>query len=418
MLYRCIMLLVLLVLPVLPATALAQSSPQLHWERYDNIVEIRADGRVQVQEQQELVVDSGPARGMTRTFETGNQGAISNIQVFEDGQLLTRRGDTSIRDAGTYAGADDGNQATIRVNFRDPSADRHSITIQYVINRTLVANSGRATFGWNFFWGDSSAPEIRNGSVRIRFPGAVSTTQLQASASGVPVRQSSTSNSVYWELTQPIKGRDMSVNASFPQSLLAQTAQFRGAGTTRPAVPNNPRNPTTNPVPGAAVGLGIGGAVFCLFILFFLFIAFMIIRASARAMRGGYSGPRYDQSGPFGGPYGQYGPRRRRRYGGWGGGFFPPVIITPPHQHHGPYDNNSSPLDNTPFDGGTGGGSSSWGDSGGGSSSWGDSGGGHSFWGDSGGGSSSWGGGGDSGGGWGGGGDSGGGGGSGGGSFD
>lgn len=409
MLYR---LMILLALLALPATALAQSSPQVHWERYDNIVDIRADGSVQVQEQQELVVDRGPARGMTRTFETGNAGAVTNIQVFEDGQLLNRRGDTSIRDAGTYAGGDDGNQATIRVNFRDPSAERHTITIQYVINRTLVAGSDRATFDWNFFWGDTNAPEIRSGSVRIRFPGPVGTTQLDAEASGVPVRQSSTSDSVYWELTQGIQGRDLGVSASFPRTLLAQTAQFRSSGTTRPVVPNNPSNPATNPVPGAAVGLGIGGIVFCLFILFFLFIAFMIIRASARAMRrGGSSGPTYDQGGPFGSPYGPYGPRRRRRYGGWGGGFFPPIIITPPHQpHHGPYDNNPSPLDNTPFDGGMGGGSSSWGDSGGGSSSWGDSGGGSSSWGDMGGGGGGWGGGGDSGGG--------GGGGSGGGSFD
>ncbi|HEY0605871.1 MAG TPA: DUF2207 domain-containing protein [Herpetosiphonaceae bacterium] len=417
MLYR---LMIVLVLLALPATALAQSSPQLHWERYDNIVEIRADGSVQVREQQELVVDSGPARGMTRTFETGNSGAISNIQVFEDGQLLTRRGDTSIRDAGTYAGGDDGSQATIRVNFRDPSADRHSITIQYVINRTLVAGSDRATFDWNFFWGDASAPEIRSGSVRISFPGSVGSTQLDADASGVSVRQSSTSNSVYWELTQPIQGRQLGVSVAFPRTLLAQNAQFRSAGTTRPAVPNTPSNPTTNPVPGAAVGLGIGGVMLCLFVAFFLFIAFMIIRAAARSQRRNFGGPMpgYDQGDPFGSPYG---PRRRRRYGGWGGGFFPPIIITPPHQpHHGPYDNNPSPFDNTPFDGGMGGGSSSWGDSGGGSSSWGDSGGGSSSWGDSGGGSSSWGDMGGGGGGWGGGGDSGGGGGggSGGGSFD
>ena len=413
MLYRLCIVFVLL---ALPATALAQSSPQLHWERYDNIVEIRADGSVQVQEQQELVVDSGPARGMTRTFETGSAGAISNIQVFENGQLLTRRGDTSTRDAGTYAGGDNGDQAQIRVNFRDPSADSHSITIQYVINRTLVATNDRATFDWNFFWNDSAAPEIRSGSVRIRFPGSVGTTQLDANASGVPVRQSSTSNSVTWELSQPIKGRDLGVTAAFPRSLLAQTAQFRSAGTSRPTVPNNPSTGTTDPVPGAAVGLGIGGMVFCLFILFFLFIAFMIIRASARSMRRSFGGQTpYDQGDPFG----TYGPRRRRRYGGWGGGFFPPVIITPPHQHHGPYDNGPSPFDNTPFGGDSGGGSSSWGDSGGGSSSWGDSGGGSSSWGDSGGGGSSWGDMGGGGGGWGGGGgDSGGGGGSGGGSFD
>jgi hypothetical protein len=424
MLYRFAMLLALL---LLPATALAQNAPQLHWERYDNIAEIRTDGSVQIQEQQSLVVDRGPARGMTRVFETGALGAISEIQVFEDGQPLARRGSLDNRDPGTYAGADDGRQARIRVNFRDPSADRHAITIRYVVKRTLVADNARATFNWNFFWNNPDAPEIRDGSVVLRFPGTVSAGDLRLNVSGVPVRQSSSSNSVRWELTQRIQGRELDLTAAFPRTLLAQNAQFRSSGSV--GAPNTDAPGVPTPGPAAAVGLGIGGIVFCLFIFLFLFIAFSIIRASMRFQRSRRypgSAPGYGQ-GSFGGPFGfpsQRGWRRRRRSDDWDGGFgFPPIIIAPPTQPHSPFDNNNTPFDNTPFDNtpfdsGSGGGSSSWGDSGGGSSSWGDSGGGSSSWGDSGGGSSSWGdmsGGGSSS--WGGG-DSGGGGGSGGGSFD
>ncbi|HEX6287991.1 MAG TPA: DUF2207 domain-containing protein [Herpetosiphonaceae bacterium] len=420
--YRWLLVWMLL---VLPATALAQTAPQLHWQQYDNIVEIQQDGNVQIREQQVLVVDRGPARGMNRTFETGNFGRVTNIRVSEDGQLYQRRDG---RDPGTYSGSDDGSQANIRVNFRDPDAQRHTITIQYTISRSLVADNNQAVFDWNFFWSGSSAPEIRNGSVVLRFPGTVGANQLKVDTSGVPVRQTSTSDSVRWELTQPIQGQQLGVQAAFPRALLTSSAQFRSAESPRqpPAsVPSNGVPSNGVPAPGVTTGLGIGGAVFCLFMLLFLFIAFSIIRASVRSRRvHGYptTQPTYDQD-PFGTPYTRRGWRRGRRYGGWGGGFgVPPIIIMPPsqpHDHHSP-----SPFDNTPFDSGSGGGGSSWGDSSGGGSSWGDSSGGGSSWGSSSGGGSSWG---DMGGGgssWGGGGDSGGGGGgdssggSGGGSFD
>ncbi len=380
--YRWCVLLILLVFPI---TALAQTSPQLHWEQYDNTVEIQVDGSVQVQEQQVLVVDRGPARGMTRTFATGNAGRVSNIRAYEDGQLLQRRDG---RDAGTYSGTDDGDQATIRVNFRDPNADRHTITIQYTIKQTLIAANDQAILSWRFFVQGSGMPEIRSGSVVLRFPDTVNTSRLNLKTSGVPVRQSSTSTSVRWELTQPIQGQELAVQAAFPRTLLGASAQFRQSQSQSAPAPNAPSNQA--PAPGGAVGSGISDVVFCLFILLFLLIVFTIIRASARARRmHGYPTvpPVYDQS--LGTPYNRRGWRRRRHGGGWGGGFgFPPVIITPPIT---PPQEYRSPLDNTPFDSGSGGGSSSWGDSGGGSSSWGDSGGGSSSWGDSGGGGSSWG---------------------------
>jgi hypothetical protein len=411
---------VLLVLLALPATALAQNTPQLHWEQYDNLAEIQPDGSVQVQEQQVVVVDRGPLRGMNRTFETGEYGQIANIRVLEDGQPYRRQDG---RDPGTYSGTDDGQKATIRVNFRDQNASRHSFTIQYTIRRTLTDNNDRAGFAWNFFWSQTDAPRINSGSVVLRFPATVSSAQLRVDTRGVPVRQSSTSNSVRWELTQPIQGQQLAVAAVFPRALLAQTAQFRSS--TGAPVPNrNVPQPAQGVPPAVATGSGIGSFMFCLIALLFVFIAFSMMRASARGRRAqGYpSTPTSYGPGPFDTPYNRRG-WRGRRYGGWGGGFgFPPIIIAPPsrpHDYHPTPDNN-----NTPFDSGSGGGSSSWGDSGGGSSSWGDSGGGSSSWGDSGGGSSSWsdmGGGssswGDSGGSsWGGGGDSGGG--SGGGSFD
>ena len=402
----------LLVLLALPAPVLAQNAPQLRWEQYDNLAEIQADGSVQVQEQQVLVVERGPVRGMNRSFETGQYGQIANIRVLEDGQPYQRRDG---RDPGTYSGTDDGQQATIRVNFRDPSASRHSFTIQYTIRRALTDDNDRAGFAWNFFWSQSDAPPITSGSVVLRFPGTVSSSQLRVDTRGAPVRQSSTSNSVRWELTQPIQGRQLAVAAAFPRALLAQTAQFRQSNSA--PVPNrNAPQPDQGAPPAVATGSGIGSFMFCLIALLFVFIAFSMMRASMRGRRA-HSYPSTPTSygpGPFDMPHNRRG-WRGRRYGGWGGGFgFPPIMIMPPtqpHDYNTPFDNN-----NTPLDSGSGGGSSSWGDSGGGSSSWGDSGGGSSSWGDSGGGSSSWG---DSGGGsssWGGGGDSGGG--SGGGSFD
>lgn len=97
--YRLFFVLMLL---VLPATGLAQTTPRLRWEQYDNVAEIQRDGSVRVREQQVIVVDQGPLNGMTRTFPTGDNGRVSNIRVSEDGQAY-RPGSNQ---RGTYEGGD------------------------------------------------------------------------------------------------------------------------------------------------------------------------------------------------------------------------------------------------------------------------------------------------------------------------
>ncbi len=396
--YRWFLMLLLFSVLWLPRLALGQNDIRLHWERYDTVVDINADGTLRIQEQQVLVVDRGRLSRMTREFVTGDKGQVRNIRVVEDGMPYLPGSDTP----GTYSGSDTGTEAQIQLRFRDPDAKQHTFTIEYTIAGALVASGDQATLDWSFFWSTPDAPQIRAGSVEMRFPQQVDAAQLRLDTSGVPVELTSSSNPVRWELTSPIQGAELDVQATFPRALLAPNASFRSAqGNPQPRA-NRPAQPIPGPgqVPGAAPAGGGFDIVFCLIVLVFLFIAFSLIRASARARRRiGYPpvygpGPAYGPD-PFSGPLPR-GSRRRRRYrgmGGWGGGFFPPIIITPPYQ---PRD-QSGPF-NAPFDGPSGGGSSGWGDSGGSSSSWGDSGGSSSSWGDTGGGSS-WGGGGDSGGG-------------------
>ena len=360
--YLAMMLLALVLLPV---AARAQQPIELHWEQYDTIAEIQRDGSVRVREQQVLVVDRGTLRRMSRSFETGSAGRITNIRVFEDGQAYQRGSDQP----GTYSGSDNGNQAEIQLFFRDPFINRHTITLEYTINDTLLAQNNQATFNWNFFWSSANAPEIRNGSVEVRFPESVSSNELRLAAGGVPVRQTSTNTSVRWELERPIQGQELAVEATFPQTVLAQNAQFRAERAPVNARPNAPA--PLNPAP--ATGSGFGNIIFCMIVLLFLFIAFSIIRASAGTRRVGGYPPAPPTYGPN--PYGRSFPRGRRRRGGGFGGFgFPPIIIPPPSTPNRPSD---SPFD----DSSSGGSGSSWGDSGGSSSSWGDMGGGGSSWG-------------------------------------
>ncbi len=398
--YRWFLLLLLFPVLWLPAPALAQNDIRLHWERYDTVVDINADGTLRIQEQQVLVVDRGRLRRMTREFVTGDAGQVRNIRVSEDGLPYLPGSDTP----GTYSGSDTGTEAQIQLWFRDPDANQHTFTIEYTIANALVASGDQATLDWSFFWSSTDAPQIRAGSVEIRFPQQVDASQLRLDASGVPVELTSRSNPIRWELTSPIQGDELDVQGTFPRAVLAPNASFRSAqGNTQPRA-NQPAQPIPGPgqIPGAAPVGGGFDIVFCLIVLVFLFVAFGMIRASARArQRGGYHPPVYGPGpgyGPdlFTGPLPR-GSRRRRRYrgmGGWGGGFFPPIIINPPFQRR----DHGEPF-NAPFDGPSGGGGSAWGDSGGSSSAWGDSGGSSSSWGDSGGSSSSWGGGGDSGGG-------------------
>lgn len=284
--YRLFFVLMLL---VLPATGLAQTTPRLRWEQYDNVAEIQRDGSVRVREQQVIVVDQGPLNGMTRTFPTGDNGRVSNIRVSEDGQAY-RPGSNQ---RGTYEGGDTGEQARIRVNFRDPNAAQHSITLEYTLSRTLIESSNGATFDWNFFW-SGNAPQIRNGSVVVQFPDQVVSGSLRTNADGVSVRETTSSNSVRWELTQPIQGEQLRVQAAFPRTILGADAQFRTSGAPAGSGTNSGSG-ATNPVPNAGTppvatpGFAFGNAIFCFFMLFMAVIAFSIIRASARArQRGGY----------------------------------------------------------------------------------------------------------------------------------
>lgn len=402
--YRWLLLLLLGLLTVLPTPALSQNEIRLHWDRYDTIVNINADGTLRVQEQQILVVDQGTLRRMTREFETGSNGQVRNIRVVEDGQAYRPGTDTP----GTYSGSDNGSDAAIQLWFRDPNATQHTFSIEYTVAQALVASGDQARLDWSFFWSSPNAPEIRAGSVEIQLPGQVGAADLRLAASGVPVELTSDSNPIRWELTSPIQGSELDVQVTFPRAVLVPDASFRSAQRNTQPRANQPVQPQPVPgqVPDAALAAGGFSIVFCLIVLFFLFIAFIMIRASAQTRnRRGYPpayGPAYSPD-PFAGPLPR-GTRRRRRHrgmggwGGWGGGFFPPIIINPPNQPRdqgGPFN---SPLDGSAGRdsswGDSGGSSSSWGDSGGSSSSWGDSGGSSSSWGDSGGGGSSWGGGG------------------------
>lgn len=386
-----------LILILLPTAALAQQS-QLRWERYDNFVQIQRDGTVRVREEQVFVVGEGARNRITRTFATGEFGRVTNIRVTVDG-VPYQRGSNQ---PGTFSGSDNGEQAEIRINYADPSADQHTILLEYILQNTLIQQGNQAALDWQFFWSGANVPPIESGSVEITFPGTVRAEELQLEARGVAVQQAAIPNGVRWELTGPIQGEQLGITAVFPRSILTADAQFR-AGSTN-TVPRSNQPPATAPVPQPAPNVGVSfNPIFCVVMLFFLIIVFNIMRASAqrRNVRGyppvqGYP-PAYDT---FGGPH-QRGWRRRRRYGGgWGGYGLPPVIITPPYMPPHQQD-QGNPFDTSPDNdaGSSGGGFSPWGDSGGGSSSWGDSGGGFSSWGDSGGGSSSWGGGGSSGGG-------------------
>lgn len=421
MIQRYIMLGVVALL-LLPAIAAAQQN-QLYWERYDNFVQVQRDGSVRVREQQTLVVSDAARNRITRSFATGTAGRVTNIRVTVDGQQY-RPGNAQ---PGTFSGNDTGEQAAITVYYADPSVDRHDITIEYTLQNTLIERGDQAVLNWNFFWSGANVPPINGGSVELTLPQPVAAQNLQLAADGVPVQQSATPNGVRWELTEPIRGQQLSVSAAFPRAALAADAQFRaGSGAINPAPQTNsvPRSQPNTSAPQPAPSFSFN-PVFCTITLFVLFVAFSIMRSSARRRNvGGYprqagyppSQPGPDPFGPAYGPHSRRRWRRRRGFGGWGGGYgVPPVIIPPlipPHDQ----PQQGLPYDTRPDNDGdqSGGGFNSWGDSGGGLGSWGDSGGGSGSWGDSGGGFSSWGGGGGDSGGSSGGGDSGG---SGGGSF-
>lgn len=380
--YRWIWAFVLL---LIPTAVVAQTPIELHWEQYDNVVDVQRDGSLRIREQQVLVVDQGTLSRMTREFETGSAGRVTNMRVSENGESYDR---SSSQQPGTYVGSDNGDIAQIQLFFRDPTVARHEITIEYTVQDGLVADNERAQLNWNFFWATPDAPPIDNGSVVINFPQAVDPANLQVDTAGPSVQQRVEGNTLRLTLTEPIQGQQLEVGTAFPRTVLAANAQLRSPG--QNAQPNAPvgRDPAPQPAsPGAAPAVGFD-PIFCFVLIFILFIAFSIISSSARRRRrGGYGGlpPTVYGPDPFGGaPYGGR-RRRRRRHGGWGWGF-PPIIIPPPNIGH----------DNRPFNGpfddpGSGGSSSDWGDSGGSSSGWGDSGGGSSSWGDSGGSSSSWG---------------------------
>jgi len=389
--------------------AAAQNGPSLRWARYDNIVDIQSDGAIVVTEQQQIVVEQGPLRRMTRTFDLSGA-RVAGVEVLEDGTAYRR--DTS-EVPGTFSATSDGASVSIRLVFRNPNAAKHNLQLRYTLQDVLLApNATQAALDWRFFWGDN-APPINAGSVQINLPTAVDAADLQFTVDGASGQQTTGANGVRWELTAPIQGQQVSTKTTFPQTVLAANVALRepgsvaapntapdgGSGATVPqeTVPDDtvvgvPGDPSLQP--GAGVG-GFASLFTCMIGMVVLFIVFGMIRASTRG-RTVYS-PTYGPMTPpmiDPNPFGMGRRRRRgRRYGGMGGGFFPPIFIPPPSQ---PRDTGSS-WDGSPFDSGSGGGGSSWGDSGGGGSSWGNSSGGGSSWGSSSGGGSSWGGGGGSG---------------------
>ncbi len=380
--------LLILALALLPTIAGAQAPLALHWERYDNLVTIQPDGSMRVAEQQTLVIDQGQLSYMMREFATGEFGRVTNIRVLEDGQPYRRSGDES---PGTYSGFDDGAYATIQIFFRDPGATQHTITIEYLVHDALIADGDRVTLDWNFFWDTPDAPEIRQGSVEVHLPATMDPATLDLSASGVPVTQRVAGNTIRWELTGPIQGRQLRAVATFPREILASDAVLNGGDTAAQPAPAQPA--PFQPAPDATVpdqlqpdGAVLGGIAlvfFCFIVLFILLVAIVIIRASARARRwgggwGGWGGPSVGPS-----PWGMPQPPRRR------GGFFPPIIIAPPRPPRG---SSSRPRNIDPNAGRSGGSSSGWGRSGGSSSGWGKSSGRSTSWGRSGGSSSGWGG--------------------------
>jgi hypothetical protein len=402
--YRWLVVLFMLLVAVPVA---AQTGPSLRWARYDNIVDIESDGGVIVTEQQQIVVEQGPLRRMTRTFDLAGA-SIAGVEVLEDGTPYRR--DTS-EVPGTFSATSDGASVSIRLFFRNPNAAQHVLQLRYALQDVLVAPSAtQAALDWRFFWGDN-APPIEAGSVQINLPAAVNAADLQFTADGASGQQTTSANGVRWELTAPIQGQQVSTQTTFPQTVLASNVALRepGSGVTSPNTAPNGGSGVTVPQetapddtvigvpsdpslqPGTAVG-GFASLLTCMLGMVVLFVVFGMIRASARGRT--VYGPTYGPTMPpmiDPDPFGMGRTRRRRRrYGGMGGGFFPPIFIPPPSQ---PRD-NGSPWGGSPFDGGSGGGGSSWGDSGGGGSSWGSSGGGGSSWGGGGGGGSSWGGGG------------------------
>ncbi len=396
------------------APAAAQNGPSVRWERYDNVADIGADARVRIAEQQRIVVEQGPLRRITRTFELAGA-SVTEIEVLESGRAYRR--DTS-QVPGTFSATSDGTSVSIQAFFRDPNALAHDLELRYTLQNAVVApNTTDALLDWRFFWA-GNAPPIDAGSIQINLPAAVAATDLQFNAEGASGQQTTTGNGVRWELTAPIQGQQVQTQTTFPQTALNPGIALPPPNTTTNTAPVAPApdNTTTRvpnaPSPSVAVPVsGFASMITCVISLVVMFVVFSMLRALVggrtivRPMRGPTIPPIIDPD-PFG--MGGMG-RRRRRRGGMRGGFFPPIFIPPPSPPRG----NNTPWGGSPFDNSSGGGGSSWGDSGGGGSSWGDSSGGGSSWGGgSGGGGSSWGGGGGSSGG-----SGGGGGGSGGGSF-
>lgn len=388
----------LLILMLLPTAVFAQSTT-LRWERYDNRAEIQRDGSVRVRETYDLSVSEQARNRITRSFQTGSFAQVRDVTVAVDGKTYARGSGTP----GTYVANDAGDQAEIRIVYLDPSLSRHTIQISYTLDRVLTTQGDQAAFRWNFFWSGANVPPIQQGSVEVVLPQSIDQAELDVTTDGPQVETQYTARGVRWDLSEPIQGEQLAIEAAFPRALLAANARFRSSGST---TTNNPAQnvPVTTTAPAAAPLIGLG---FCLIaMLVLLVVAFVVLRSLTRGR--GYMPPaapydpysQYPQ--PGWGPFGGMGRRRRRRSGGWGGGYGVPPIIIPPGDPFPPsadrrYDNDPWP-DNTPDDSGGGGGFSPWGGSSGGGGSWGDSGGGFSSWGSSGGGGGSWGGG-DSGGG-------------------
>ncbi len=290
-----------LVLAVLvgPQLALAQA-PQVHWSSYEYVVAVQPSGDLQFTETQTLVVDSGTLRRGTLKFNTGTAGRVRSIAVSEDNEAYQR---SSGGAPGTFEGSDSGTQASITYYFRDPTRTSHTLQISYIVSQALRDSGGRAALAWNFFC-SGTCPRADQASVTVEFPQTVASAALEATATGLASRRSSTSRSVRFEATGAATGTQLRLALAFPASVVPGATLLSGA-----AQPSQPQT-NTQPSGAAAPSSSPSSSLLCVLVIFFMIFVFSVRRQTGRRpIRPG--GPRSD--GPL------YG--RRRRGGMWGGGF-------------------------------------------------------------------------------------------------
>ena len=209
----------------------------LHWDRYDVIIDLHQDGTFTVTEDQLIDFTSGTFSEGFATIPLSRVTEITNVQVFENGQpYQLGRGEPGTYDVSTFGG-----NIEILWWFTPATDETRQFTIQYdVIGGLRVYDAtNRDQLWWRVIDSDFGAV-VEESTATLNLPSPVPFDDLAATwfvtGSSDPVVEIPDESTIVWFDPGPIDAGDaFEIRAEFPKITTATAPEWQAADDARRA---------------------------------------------------------------------------------------------------------------------------------------------------------------------------------------